>query len=213
MFKSALMALGSFVTIVIVIATVLAWTRLIRRSVTRDRLARMRRIMCFYSSSFENYGWYVELDGKKAAKLEACYDPRGNFIHCYLLKSMTADQGVARDILDGNFWDRNSSRITFRSCLTKDSRTYDTLMRGGFHPGPRGSIEAHFRNLGMGTRWSVCERLAAWSWRKQLLDRMKRWGHSLEPTVGGKQEWVANRGRHRDDEESEKIEGQTNLDP
>ena len=167
-------AVGSFIALLLVV--LVTWSTLIRyRSVLGGRLARMRRIMRLYSSGLEEYGWYVELDGMKAAKLTACYDGHGDFCYRYLLRPMTADPEVARDILDGGFWDDNTSRITFRSRLTKQRRPYDSLIRGGFHMGPNGAIEVYFRNLGFGDpNWTLWDLAVSRRWRKRVLARRRR---------------------------------------
>ena len=150
------------------------------------RLARMRRLMWYTSHGTQEYGWYVELDGKRVAKLTPRYDGHEDFCYSYVLRSMAFDVNVTKDLLDGDFWDMNSSRITFRSRLTNHRISYYIQLRGEFHKGPPNMAVINFRNLGLAkSDYTVWDYLVAWKWQKRIVTSRRRRGYSTFDTPWG----------------------------
>lgn len=87
------------------------------------RLKRARRILSIGSHYLQEYGWYVELDGKRVAALHL--QTYNSDAYEYTLRVLTRDAEIAKKILDQSFWDQHATwmgtKLWLRSRLTGEA--------------------------------------------------------------------------------------------
>lgn len=102
------------------------------RILRMGRLGRTRRLLSFHSDHLRDYGWYVELDGRRIAKLTApIWIETHQFWHAYRLCPLTRDATMVGRILDNGFWGEEFRHMIYRSRLTR-------VATGGALPGGSG---------------------------------------------------------------------------
>lgn len=79
-----------------------------------DPELREKRLRAYESNYGRDYGWYVEWDGKRLAKLvDPKWDDHGQFWHSYCLESLTEDEEEIKRLWSDDFWGQCP---TIRSC-------------------------------------------------------------------------------------------------